>query len=300
MKKSYKFSLIIIIVFIFILTSIIFINEYNFIDIKNVKSSIIKITEVDKKEKILPGKVDMPGALKYIDDNILNKNDKIILLKNNIILATNKNRKDNGNLKALKENQKLNLSAEKKLDDMFEGQYFDHISPSGVAISDLSKKVSYDYILIGENLAMGNFKDEASLLDAWMDSPGHRANILNKKYTDLGIAVRKGNFKGQDVWIAVQHFGTSMSACPSIDQVLYTKITINEDQIIKMQNDFNTRRDMINKNVVYEGNTRNEQIDKYNALIDVYNKLLEEIKIDINNYNNQIINFNNCLLLLTS
>jgi uncharacterized protein YkwD len=50
-----------------------------------------------------------------------------------------------------------------------------------VGVGDLSKEVGYGYILIGENLALGNFKDEESWWKAWMDSPGHRANIFNNK-----------------------------------------------------------------------------------------------------------------------
>lgn len=259
---------------------------------ENIKNPIVKLTE---KEEILPSKVDTPGALRVVN-NFLKINNDIQLSKDNIILLTNKYREENGNLKALKENKKLDLSAEKKLQDMFNNQYFEHKSPTGLGVEDLVEKVKYEYILIGENLAMGNFKDDASLLDAWVASKGHRANILNEHYTEIGMAVGKGKFEGKDIWMAVQHFGTPSSVCPSIDQVLYGKIIFNQDKLKEMEDNLIIRREMISKGVIYEGNTHSEQIDIYNSLIIPYNNLIEDTKQKINNYNNQISLFNICLL----
>jgi uncharacterized protein YkwD len=248
-------------------------------DNKNNNESVVVKKITIKNENIIPGNVNMPGTLKHIGDNVLNKNNKSILLKNNIIILTNKNRKENGNLNDLKENQKLNLSAEKKLQDMFINQYFEHISPKGLGVVDLSKSVSYEYILIGENLALGDFKNEEALLDAWMKSKGHRANILNKNYTEIGVAVGKGNFDGKSVWMAVQHFGTPMSACIVVDKILYGKILVNQNKINTMAKDFDLRREMIRKNAIYEGNTYFEQVNMYNSLIDIYNNLINKIKL---------------------
>jgi len=269
-------------------------------DNKNNNETVVVKKITIKNENIIPGNVNMPGTLKHIGDNVLNKNNKSILLKNNIIILTNKNRKENGNLNDLKENQKLNLSAEKKLQDMFINQYFEHISPKGLGVVDLSKSVSYEYILIGENLALGDFKNEEALLDAWMKSKGHRANILNKNYTEIGVAVGKGNFDGKSVWMAVQHFGTPMSACIVVDKILYGKILVNQNKIDTMAKDFDLRREMIRKNAIYEGNTYFEQVNIYNNLIDIYNNLIKETKQQIDKYNDQIKNFNECLLSLAS
>src|SRR6185369_15716694 len=117
-------------------------------------------------------------------------------------------------LPALKENALLDKAAKKKLDDMFAQQYFEHINPQGKGPSDLAKSVGYDYIAIGENLALGNFKNDAELVQAWMDSPGHRANILNKQYTEIGVAVGQGTYEGKKTWLAVQEFGRPTSSCP--------------------------------------------------------------------------------------
>lgn len=260
---------------------------------KNIKSPISKITD---KESILPGKVDTPGALRVVN-NFLNINN-IDLSKDNIILLTNQYRKENSNLVALKENQKLNLSADKKLKDMFANQYFEHMSKSGKGVGDLGGEAGYDYVLIGENLAMGNFHDDQALLDAWIASKGHRENIVNKHYTEIGVAVGKGKFEGKDVWMAVQHFGTPVSVCPSIDQALYKSIDINQIKLKEMGDDLAIRLEMINKRVVYKGSTYNEQVDEYNNLIIPYNNLIKDTKEKIDAYNNQIRAFNACLLVM--
>lgn len=259
---------------------------------KGNESQIIKFD--DKKEVELPKKVVMPGALRVVN-NILNINSDISLSKDKVILLTNEYRKANGNLKALVENNKLDLSAEKKLQDMFDKQYFEHISPTGIGVGDIGEEVGYEYILIGENLAMGNFKDEASLMNAWEASEGHRENIVNKNYTEIGVAVGKGKFEGKNIWMAVQHFGTPRSACPLIDEVLYGTISLNQTELQKMGADLTLRKEMIDKRVVYEGSTYSEQVDKYNSLIIPYNNLVTEIKKEIDNYNNQVRAFNLCL-----
>ena len=257
----------------------------------NIKNPIIKFTE--KQEVQLAKKVDLPGALRVVDNLINGKT--ITLSKDNVIILTNKYRKENGNLEPLKENSKLDMSAENKLRDMFDKQYFEHMSPSGQGVSDLSSQAGYDYILIGENLALGNFKDDLALVDAWMASPGHRANILNRHYTEIGVAVGKGVFEGKNVWISVQHFGTPRSVCPPVDQVLYGVIDIDQTKLNTMESDLAIRREKIDKNVIFEGSTYKEQVDEYNSQIDIYNQLIIDTKQKIETYNNQVENFNTCL-----
>ncbi|MDE2030968.1 MAG: hypothetical protein KGI58_01765 [Patescibacteria group bacterium] len=238
--------------------------------------------------------VNTPGALQIKDGLALDANS-VKLTSKDVIDWTNKNRLINGNLPPLKESSKLDFSAQIKLNDMFKQQYFEHISPNHIGVSDLGDRVSYEYIIIGENLALGNFKDAQSLLNAWMASPGHRANILNKHYQDIGVAVGHGMYKGQDVWMAVQHFGLPRSACPSIDDVLHGTIEIDQNQIQTMQADLALRRNNIDSGVVYEGMTTNEQIAQYNDLVIKYNQLVSVIKEKTAIYNNQVNAFNLCL-----
>ncbi len=125
-----------------------------------------------------------------------------------VILETNSQRKTNG-LSSLAENSKLNEAADFKMRDMFARQYFDHYGPdqtSGVA--ELLARFNYPYMMAGENLALGNFKNASELVALWMASPGHRANILNSIYRDIGVGIGYDVFKGRRTIIAVQIFGT--------------------------------------------------------------------------------------------
>lgn len=244
--------------------------------------------------------IEAPGALIVNEDYLTYNTKNINLQSKNIIEITNKYRKENGDLVALKENSKLNFSAEKKLQDMFMKQYFEHASPEGVGVGDLGNQVAYEYIIIGENLALGNFKDDKALVDAWMNSPGHRANILNKRYTEIGVAVGKGTYNGKSVWMSVQHFALPKSACPSIDEVLRGVIDLDQKNIRIMEADLSERRQKIDSGVVSDGMTTNSQIDKYNLLVSDYNKLITSIKEKINKYNEQVRSFNECIAEVSS
>lgn len=260
-------------------------------------TSIYKSDYKDKVDEALGSinKVETPGAL-VVTDNYITTNTKSINLSiKGVIDATNVARASNGGLSPLKENPKLDFSAEKKLQDMFQKGYFEHISPDGVGVGDLGTLVSYEYIIIGENLALGNFKNDQALVDAWMASPGHKANILNKRYIDIGVAVGKGLYKGENVWMAIQHFALPKSACPYIDEVLRGIIDIDQDKIKTMEGDLALKKTQIDSGAVYDGQTTNGQIDSYNALVSDYNKIIVDIKEKINTYNKEVRSFNNCI-----
>src|SRR3989344_7601282 len=118
-----------------------------------------------------------------------------------VVSFTNQERKKEG-LGELALSPLLNQSAQKKVADMFDRQYFEHESPTGINIDDLAEESGYKFIVIGENLALGNFKDDQALVDGWMNSPPHRENILNGKYTEIGVAVGRGLYQGKDTWLA--------------------------------------------------------------------------------------------------
>ena len=107
-----------------------------------------------------------------------------------IISLTNIERKKVG-LSELIKDPLLSKAAEIKLQDMFQKQYFQHVSPSGDSVSDVKTKTGYEYIVVGENLALGVFAGDAQVVAAWMASPGHK-NILDSRYQEIGLAVRTG------------------------------------------------------------------------------------------------------------
>jgi len=171
----------------------------------------------------------------------------------------------------LKENKYLDLSAEKKLRDMFERQYFEHLSPSGKVVGDLSEESGYQYILIGENLAMGNFESDSDLVNAWMKSKGHRDNILNSNYTEIGVALARGQFEGKDILMAVQHFGTPRNTCPNIDQKLYNTITLEQAQIAETESNLLKIQNSLNNGFFDEGSSQKEEINIYNQQVQSFN-----------------------------
>lgn len=211
----------------------------------------------------------------------------------NIVDATNAERIKLG-LTPLSTNAKLTASAKIKTEDMIKNGYFEHVSPDGVAVSDLGTQVGYDYVIMGENLALGNFSGADDLLQAWMNSPGHRANIVSESYMEIGIYAAQGQYQGRKVWFAVQHFGTARGACPVVDQQL-------KDDI----DDFNTALRAKEKKITVlraelEGMEQNdneyqEKVAIFNALVAEYNSQLAMSQAAIARYNKQVVAFNKCL-----
>lgn len=104
---------------------------------------------------------------------------------------------------ALKANAKLQEAAQAHTDDMAARNYFDHNSPDGKSARDRINATGYTWSRIGENIARGQ-QDAAAVVTAWMNSPGHRANILNCDFTEIGVGVKFGS--GGPWW--TQNFGT--------------------------------------------------------------------------------------------
>lgn len=215
------------------------------------------------------------------------------LTQSGIIQWTNAQREQYG-LPLLRESPKLNASAQEKIQDMFEEQYFAHQSPSGVEAKDLAKVFGYELIIIGENLALGNFQNDQILVQAWMDSPGHRANILGAKYQEIGVAVSKGTFNGQSTWLAVQHFALSFSACSQPDEILRAKIEENQNQIHELLETLEVLRTEIQAIRSKRGSVYRQKVEEYNILVSQYNTLIEETKDLVNQFNGQVKLFNEC------
>lgn len=106
----------------------------------------------------------------------------------------------------LKINPALVAAAQLKANDMASKGYFAHVSPTGIDPWYWFKQAGYKYVRAGENLGV-NFSDSKDLHTAWMNSPGHRANIVNANYSEIGIATAKGIYKGQEAIFVVQLFG---------------------------------------------------------------------------------------------
>jgi len=228
--------------------------------------------------------------------NIGGKEQQVTLLKSQIIAQTNFQRmlNESAPLQELKENTVLDAVAAAKAQDMFNKQYFEHVSPSGVGPGDLAQTFGYDYIVEGENLILGNFSSEKEVVDAWMASPGHRANILNTRFTEIGVAIIKGTYKGQSVWIGVQEFGLPLSVCTQPDANLRQQIDLGKTTLDVVFSEIDTLKNQIDNadrsSAVYE-----QMINNYNELVNQYNTMADNLKKIIAEYNSKVNIFNNCV-----
>lgn len=123
-----------------------------------------------------------------------------------IIRLTNKDREAQG-LPPVVKDSLLTLAAQKKADDMARSGYFSHMSPSGETPWHWFTAVGYYYTHAGENLAV-NFTDPVALQRAWMKSPTHRKNIVKSVYTEIGIGIARGKYKGKETIFVVEFFAT--------------------------------------------------------------------------------------------
>ena len=110
-----------------------------------------------------------------------------------VIRLVNEQRKKNG-LAELKEDWQLSRVARYKSEDMKQNKYFSHTSPTYGSPFEMMKSFGISYKTAGENIARG-YKTPKSVVDGWMNSSGHRANILNSKFTHIGVGyVEDGSY----------------------------------------------------------------------------------------------------------
>jgi len=127
-----------------------------------------------------------------------------------VIELSNEQRAKSG-LEPLTYNEQLSQAALAKAQDMFNDQYWAHTAPDGREPWAFIKDSNYVYSVAGENLAR-DFADTPTMLAAWMNSPTHRANIMNAKYEETGIAVVDGKLQGFETTLVVQMFGKPKGA----------------------------------------------------------------------------------------
>lgn len=143
------------------------------------------------------------GVLGYASDITVNE----------VLAQTNQRRLDAG-LPALKPDDQLADAARRKAADMFTFNYWAHVNPQNNRQPwYFFDAVGYQYRYAGENLGR-DFSTTAPLVQAWIDSPTHRDNLLSSRYLDTGIAVVNGNLQGIDTTLAVQLFGSRQN--PSV------------------------------------------------------------------------------------
>lgn len=129
-----------------------------------------------------------------------------------LLQETNKQRTDNG-LAGLTLNDQLNQAAQAKADDMAARDYWSHNTPEGNPPWIFFTNAGYQYQTAGENLAYG-FLSSASAVEGWMGSEGHRANILNATYKEVGFGIANSpNYQGTGPETIVVAMYGCRSAC---------------------------------------------------------------------------------------
>lgn len=185
------------------------------------------------------------------------------LVKTTLIQLTNNTRQFAG-LPPLKENPLLSTAAYLKAKDMIEKDYFAHQSPEGILPWYWFKKVGYDYQWAGENLAIG-FLDSEEVHQAWLNSPSHRKNILNPNFNEIGLAILKGEFQGNETTVIVQFFGTPLNL----------EKKSNEEELLTgklAEKEINEKEIKLTENLV-------EESEKEGELINEEKKISEEKKM---------------------
>jgi hypothetical protein len=117
------------------------------------------------------------------------------------------------NIPPLSVNPLLQKAAQMKANDMATRGYFAHKTPEGRDPWYWFEEVGYLYERAGENLAV-DFGESWAVKNAWMNSPTHRANILNNRFTEIGIATQEGFYNGRRTVFVVQMFGTPKAQIP--------------------------------------------------------------------------------------
>ncbi|HCC07060.1 MAG TPA: hypothetical protein DEP72_02680 [Clostridiales bacterium] len=122
-------------------------------------------------------------------------------LETEVVRLVNVERSKQG-LILLKENWQLSRVARYKSQDMINKNYFSHTSPTYGSPFNMMESFGIKFSAAGENIAYGQNSPQAVMV-AWMNSPGHRANILSPAYTQIGVGLAKKS-NGTCYW--TQHF----------------------------------------------------------------------------------------------
>ena len=139
--------------------------------------------QVSNPDLIYPGQV---LCIPQLDSSVASYEHEVVRLVNEI-------RQQNG-LKPRTENWELSRVARYKSQDMLDNRYFSHTSPTYGSPFQMIKAFGLSYRTAGENIAKGYASPQA-VVNGWMNSSGHRANILNVSYTQIGIGyVAQGNY----------------------------------------------------------------------------------------------------------
>lgn len=140
------------------------------------------------------GNIDSSTENDNINDS---ESNSFLSFQKEVVRLVNVERSKRG-LSELSFNTQLSNVATLKSQDMINKNYFSHTSPTYGSPFDMMKQFNISYKTAGENIAKGQ-KTPEEVVNAWMNSKGHRENILNENFTDIGVGVAKSS-KGNLYW----------------------------------------------------------------------------------------------------
>lgn len=132
-----------------------------------------------------PNNIIAGSMIKVPDLTEIKKNE------DEVIRLVNVERTKRG-LKPLVKNWQLSRVARIKSEDMRDKNYFSHTSPTYGSPFDMMKKFGFKYFAAGENIAKGQ-RTPKEVMNSWMNSTGHRNNILNPNFNEIGVGFAKGS-----------------------------------------------------------------------------------------------------------
>jgi hypothetical protein len=228
-----------------------------------------------------------------------------------VVRYTNEFRSAHG-LPPLTLNPVLSVAAQARAVDMKAHQYFAHHNPNtGEGPSEAIEAVGYVAKVSAENIAKGSWRSDRALVQGWIDSPGHRANILNPEVREIGIGlVRDGGIAaGRPVahLYAVQLFGRPLSDCgerPSErDSAAIKEVDARLGLLNERLRDRRRELDDLQARVDRAGSQteRNRWIQERNQRVVEFNQLVAEAKgiqdtlsVMIETFNAKVSDFNAC------
>lgn len=215
-----------------------------------------------------------------------------------VVASTNLARKSLASLAPLSESPILDSIAKRRVIDMQTHGYFAHESPDSYGADDMARYFRYRYIRFGENIAFGDFASEADIVQAWVKSPEHRENILNRKFHEIGVASGVENLNGRIGVVIVQVFGLPVWDCPPVDESLLSDITAEQVHMLQMQQ---AATEILTLMKRVDRSTQ-DGVNRANAYVHSYNELVEKIEYrntviqKLNEqYNAQVKAFNACV-----
>lgn len=194
---------------------------------------------------------------------------------NEVVHLINQSRGNSG-LSSLSVSEELNSAAESKLRHMIQNGYFAHFAPDGTSPWNFIRGAGYNYSAAGENLAV-DFASAYSVHNALMNSATHRANIMSPLYSEVGIAVARGNYQGRNAVYVVQMFGNPAFGSPSIVQASPATPEEREDIITEPEEEVILENEPVEVDVAGESDIEEEEPGtEQDEVVDLDQEIFEE------------------------